>query len=610
MESALGLLREPRWQLVVAIVAVLAAAMTVWVTARADFLAHPGWLAVQKADFVLGPSLIGLYWVRRRPHSRFAVILIGFGFVGALYTLQSASDPWLYSAGLVWENVVGLAAYVLILTFPTGRLDGRAPKAILAATVGLATIPAIVILLLLPQVNAGGSISGCRVQCPTNALAITSDPALALELWEIFRYAVIGVAVATAALLISRLWRGTPPQRRALAIGAPIALVFLALQVVFHVQALVAPEATELGQIVAWAFAGARAAIWYGFLAALIAAQLFAGRALQRLVQQTQQRPSRSQLEATLRAPLGDPRLRLAFWDENLHAWTDTDGTTRLERPAAASGLALTVIEDRGTPAAALIHDAQLDDDPELLQAAGAIALITAKNVELDTAWNSALRNLRESRARLVQAGDLERRKLERDLHDGVQQRLVALGIDVTLARERAKTDPELDERLEQIARELDDTLDELREVAHGLYPPILSDWGLVPALERVTRRSPTAITMRAGDIGRYPPEIESAVYHCCHEAIQNATKHAGPSARITVELREHDHELTFRVSDDGPGFDLAQPVSSSGLRNIRDRIGALDGHISIVTAPGQGTAVAGSVPIGDPPNAEREPGA
>src|SRR4051795_12622861 len=314
MERTLGMLREPRWQLVVAAVALVAAAVTVWVTARADFLAHPGWLAVQKADFVLGPVFIGLYWVRRRPRSRFGGILIGFGFVGALYALQSASDPWLYGAGLVWENVVGLAAYVLILTFPTGRLDGSAPKAILAAAVVLAVIPAIVILLLLPQVNAGGSISGCRARCPTNALAVTSDPDLALELWDIFRYAVIAVAVATAALLISRLLRGTPPQRRAIAIGAPVALVFLVLQVVFHVLALIAPEATELAKIVAWAFAVARAMIWYGFLAALIAAQLFAGRALHWLAQQSLRRPSRRELEAILRERLGDPRLRVAFW--------------------------------------------------------------------------------------------------------------------------------------------------------------------------------------------------------------------------------------------------------------------------------------------------------
>jgi peptidoglycan/LPS O-acetylase OafA/YrhL len=113
------------WEAAIAGAAVLAAVATVWVTASADFLAHPGWLAVQKADLILGPVLIGLYWRRRRPASRFGPILLAVGFVGAVYALHSSSNPWLYSAGLVWENVVGLAAYVLILTFPTGRLDWR-----------------------------------------------------------------------------------------------------------------------------------------------------------------------------------------------------------------------------------------------------------------------------------------------------------------------------------------------------------------------------------------------------------------------------------------------------------------------------------------------------
>src|SRR5215216_6746754 len=281
-----------RWQAAVAGVAVLAAVAALWITLEADFLAYPGWLAAQKADFILGPVFIGLYWLRRRPRSRFGPILIAFGFVGVPYVLQSSSDSWLYGAGLLWENVVGLAAYVLILTFPTGRLDGLVPKLILLAALILAVVPAIVILLLLPQVNAGGSISGCRALCPENALAVTSEPALALDLWEIFRYAVIAIAIATAGLLIWRFATGTPPQRRAMAIGASVALVFLLLQGIFHLLALFAPDATELRTVIAWAFTAARAAIWYGFLAALIAAQLFAARALQRLVRESLRRPS------------------------------------------------------------------------------------------------------------------------------------------------------------------------------------------------------------------------------------------------------------------------------------------------------------------------------
>jgi signal transduction histidine kinase len=589
--------RAGSWQLVVAGAAVAAAAVAVWVTATADFLAYPWWLAVQKADFVLGPVLIGLYWLRRRPASRFGPTLIGFGFVGAVYVLQSASNPWLFGAGLLWENVVGVAAYVLILTFPTGRLDGLASKLILLTAVVGAVLPAIVILLLLPQVGAGGSISGCSALCPENALAITSQPSLALDLWEVFRYVVIGVAVATAALLIWRLVTGTPPQRRAMAIGAPIALLFLSLQVTFHVLALIAPDATTSQRIVAWAFAGARAAIWYGFLAALIAAQLFAARALQRLVRESLRRPAWGELEAMLRRSLGDPRLRLAFWDSKSRAWSGPNGEEEL-RLQPNSGLDLKVIRDGGGPAVALVHDSQLNDDPELLQTAGAVALLAAENAELDREWNDAHEALRQSRDRIVRAGDRERRKLERNLHDGVQQRLVAIAIELGLARELAAGDDPTSTRLVGIQESVTEVVDELREISHGIYPPVLSDYGLVKALRRTRPPTGAVLTVRATDIGRHSPELESALYYCCLEAIQNATKHGGPAPRISVTLEKRADELTFQVSDEGPGFDASTLRHGTGFENMRDRIGALDGHLSIVSSPGAGTTVSGSVPL------------
>lgn len=586
------------WQAAVAVTAVVAAAVAVWVTLGANFLAYPGWLAAQKADFILGPVFVGLYWMRRRPRSRFGPILIAFGFVGAVYVLQSASNPWLYGAGLLWENVVGVAAYVLILTFPTGRLDGLAAKLILLAALLLAVVPAIIILLLLPQVNAGGSISGCRALCPENAFAVTSQPALALDLWEMFRYAVIGVALATAGLLIWRFMTGTPPQRRALAIGTSVALVFLLLQATFHLLALLAPDATELRTVIAWALAAARAAIWYGFLAALIAAQLYAARATQRLIRQSVRRPSQRELETMLRKPLGDPQLRLEFWNAKTQTWVGADGEDTLQRLGPESGLDLTVVEVDGTRAAAVLHDTQLNDDPELLQTAGAVALLAAENAELDARWNDAVHALRESRARLVRAGDAERRKVERNLHDGVQQRLIAIRIDLGLLGEFAATDPETRRKLEQIGDSVEEALDELREVAHGLYPPVLADWGLVAALERVQLHAGAPLTIHAAGISRHPPELESAVYHSCLEAIQNASKHGGPAVAIAVALRQHANELTFQVIDNGPGFDPSQAHTGAGLQNMRDRLGALDGRLSIVTAPGRGTTIAGSVPL------------
>src|SRR5215213_6426971 len=171
------------WEWGVLLGAIAASAAALAVTLSADFLTYPGWLAVQKVDFILGPVLAGLYWYHRRPRSRFGPMLIAFGLLGALYVFQSASTPWLFSIGLLAETAIGLATRVLILAFPTGRLD-RPAKVILVISILASPLPAVVNQLLSPQTGAGASISGCRQACPSNELAITSKPELAADLLD------------------------------------------------------------------------------------------------------------------------------------------------------------------------------------------------------------------------------------------------------------------------------------------------------------------------------------------------------------------------------------------------------------------------------------------
>jgi signal transduction histidine kinase len=597
----------PWWQVAIAAGALVAAAINVWVTARADFLARPGLLAVQKADFVLGPVFVGLYWLRVRPASRFGPVLIAYGFVAAVYVLQSSRHTVLFPIGLIWETPIYAMTELLILTFPTGRLDGLATKAILWVAIVGQVVPVMVIFLFLPQVGADFSLSGCRAGCPENALAITSDPTLALHTFDVVRVVILVVALATIVLLLWRFVTGTPPQRRALAIGTPLGLLFLVSQFLHQGYKLVARDATEPVDL-QWLMAIARSLLWYGFWFALIAAQLFAGRVLQRLVRQSLRRPSQRELEAMLRGPLGDPRLRLAFWDPASAAWVDADGGARREPPQPGPGFALTLVEYAQRPAVAIVHDAQLEDDPELLQTAGAVALLAAENAELDAAWNDAVAELRRSQVRIVRAGDEERRKIERDLHDGVQQRLVGVRIKLTLAGDLAPGESAIHERLDTIGRDVDEAIEELRGVAHGLYPPVLSERGLVDALEQIRFHAAVDITVRADGVARHPPELESAVYYCCLEAIQNAAKHGGPAVHVTVALGETTDELLFEVTDDGPGFDSAAAHSGAGLQNMRDRLEAVDGHLLIVTTRGHGTIVTGSVPVGTRQDSLRSP--
>src|SRR4051794_29611024 len=450
------------WEVGVLLGAIAASAAAVAVTLSGDFLTYPGWLAAQKADFILGPVVAGLYWYRRRPHSRFGPMLIGFGFVGALYVLQSASNSWLFSIGLLAETVLGLATRVLILAFPTGRLD-RPATVVLVISILVSPLPAVLNQLLSPQTGAGASISGCRQACPGNEFAITSNPELAANLLDAFRFGVIFASGLTAALLIWRFAQGTPPQRRALAIGTPIALLFLAFQVTFQVLGAVHAPQSGFSEFVKWGIVGARAALWYGFLAALIAAELFAARAMKRLVAQSVRGPSRDELEAMLRGPLGDPRLRLVFLGGR-------DETMRTE-----AGRDVKLVRHDGAPAVAIIHDPQLNDDPELLDAAGAVALLAAENAELDAGWIEALRELERSRARLVRAADEERRKLERNLHDSAQQQLISIMLRLEMEAQEGDLSAPSRERLLDIAQRGGAALGAVRDVAHGLYPPLLS---------------------------------------------------------------------------------------------------------------------------------------
>jgi signal transduction histidine kinase len=574
----------PFWQVAVLLGAVAASAVALWVTLSADFLTYRGWLAVQKADFILGPVLAGLYWYRRRPQSRFGPMLIAFGFIGALYILQSASNSWLFSIGLLAETAIGLATRVLILAFPTGRLD-RPAKVILVISILVSPLPAVVNQLLSPQTGAGASISGCRQACPSNELALTSNPELAANLLDAFRFGVIVASGLTIGLLIWRFVNGTRPQRRALVIGTPIALLFLAFQITFQLLGALDAPPSDFSEFVKWGIVAARAALWYGFLAALIAAQLFAARALQRLVGQSLRGRSRDELEALLRDPLGDPDLRLVFLDGR-------------EAPLPTEpGRAIKLVRHDGAPAVAIIHDPQLNDDPELLDAAGAVALLAAENTELDAGWTEALREVARSRARLVRAADDERRKFERNLHDSVQQQLISIKIRLEIEAEKEDLSDSSRERLLDIARSVHAALAEVREVAHGLQPPLLTASGLPTALRRLHEHATPPADINDHGVGRYPPEIESAVYYCCLEAIQNATKHGGRGVRVSVALAENDGHLTFRIVDDGPGF-AAGEVQGLGLQNMEDRIGAVGGQLTIATAPGRGTTISGHVPL------------
>jgi len=252
---------------------------------------------------------------------------------------------------------------------------------------------------------------------------------------------------------------------------------------------------------------------------------------------------------------------------------------------------------DREVPGVAIVHDVQLADDPELLQAAGTVALLSLENAELDAAWKDSLHALSDSRARLVHAGDRERRKLERDLHDGAQQRLVAIQVRLGMAKDRTQ-DEGLADELDAIAVDAEQAVDELRALAHGIYPPVLRSFGVPDALRSFAFKAPIEVGVDDGGVGRLPRTVEAAIYFCAMEAVQNAIKHAGDGAHVTITLAQDRRCARFAIADDGVGMAEPESADGDGLIGMRDRIGAVGGELEIVSSPGVGTTVRGTIPL------------
>jgi signal transduction histidine kinase len=585
------------WETALVLGAVVAAAVAVWLTLRAGFLAYPGWLAAQKADFILGPIGVGLYWRYRRPANRLGLLLIVLGLLGIPYILESSSNPTAFGLGVLWETPIYVMTSVVILAFPSGRIDDLWGRLILGV-IGVGVVVFVIAQLIFPHDAPGFSISGCRAACPPNGLAAWSPPSWSNHLVDFGEALLLAIPLATAALLVRRFVSGTPPRRRALAIGGPIALLFLLTQAAYRILIYVSPagvsQSDQTPQVGAqWVIAGARSAIWYGFLFALIAAELYAGRVLRTLVGDALRRPSFGDLEAMLRRPLGDPGLRLGFRSPNGRDWVDADEAVL----APAAGQRLTEFGRDASVSVAIVHDTQLSEDPELLETAGEIALLAVEHAELERAQRAALTELAESRARLAKASDGERRRLERDLHDGAQQRLTAIQIKLRLATERV-ADTQLAEKLECIGVEVAEAVDEIRALSHGIYPAVLRSAGPVTALRSLAMRATIPIVVADGGIGRCPASVEAAIYFCCAEAVQNSIKHAGEGATVAVSLARDSEGIRFTIADDGVGIRGQNGGGGGdGLVGMRDRIGAVGGELAVSSEPGHGTEVHAFIP-------------
>jgi signal transduction histidine kinase len=532
----------------------------------------------------------GLVAWSRRPGNRTGALMVAVGLAYALNGLRLVATPLGFT---LWFLVSTLPAAVLahlIAVFPDGRPTTRLQRVFIVANYAT-TVPLTLLQLLLVE----PARLGCDA-CPDGLLGIGGA--------RPYGEAVLAVAglidVALGALLLwilaTRWRRASGPRRRSL---APVVLVGVLLLVLYTVrQALLVvvsrPAPFDLGFDLALV---TLLMLWpLGFLAGLARARLDRS-AVGDLAIQLGEAPPPGRLEQALARALHDPTLRLAYWLPDRDAFVDAAGQP-VELPAAGSDRAVTILRHNGGPVAALLHDAALDDDdPGLVRAVAATARMTIENERLHAEVRAQLEEVRASRARIVAFGDAERRRVERNLHDGAQQRLVNLSLALGIARSQVGTASEQDisVALEEAAAELRLALTELRELARGIHPVILSEAGLGPALASLAERSPVPVTVAAVPPGRLPPRVEETAYYVASEALANAAKHAHAST-VTISARRLDGELVVEVGDDGVGG--ADP-DGSGLRGLADRVAAVDGRLRIDSPPGHGTHLTAELPCG-----------
>jgi signal transduction histidine kinase len=573
--------------------------LAVVVTATGGLSAHPWLAAAGRGAIVAVPIAVGLYAWHRQPYSRFGRTLVAVGAGWSIAALAGSSNAVLYSTGRTAAWVVEVGFLYTVLAFPSGRLTGRVDRALVATTALLVVVGYLPTTLLADSYPTPTPWSECRTACPDNAFQIVhTEPRFVAHGLPAAREVVTILLFLGVATVLA--WRVRTATRLTRLTLAPVLIVATARLVVYA--GAIAVRRVSPGSpavdVLAWTLALLIPAMAIAFLVGLVRWRMFAGGALKRLARGLHDHPEAQRVRIVLAEALGDPSLRLAYWRGKAGGgWVDADGE-RVELSAPGAGRSVTGIYDAdGRRLAAIVHDRALRDHPDLVDAAATFAIMALENERLGAQVESSLRELRDSRARIQATADEERRRIERDLHDGAQQRLVGLRIKLELAEELMPWDPERGRTLlHEIGDETVEALEEVRSLARGVYPALLARGGLADALREATLRSPIPAILDAKGIGRYPELVESAVYFCSLEAMQNAAKHASGATEVVVAVSD-DGILRFEVRDDGAGFDPAT-TSGAGLANMRDRLAAVGGELTVRSAVGEGTRVIGTVPV------------
>ncbi|MFJ8826924.1 sensor histidine kinase [Streptomyces sp. NPDC102467] len=568
-----------------AAVAVVSGAAGSWAYARAGASASD-----LVRDLAVGWAYVvaGLMAWRRRPANNTGRLMVLEGITWFFGNLQGTANPALFTFGAWWEALNMAVLLHLILSFPEGRLTTVLTRRLVQFAYGLVAVGGLLRTLLFdPATDTGATYLDCR-DCGPNLFFVPPWHGM-FDTFDALYHAAGWVISAVAAVAIVLRWRhASAARRRALLpawIGIGVAVVFLMWDMLFYVVPWFGEVGSVAEQAVYLLSDLAQVAVPFAFLGGLLRMHLQRAE-VSGLVIDVGTDPDSTKVREALVRVLGDPTLRLGMWREERGAYVDGAG-----REVSPEGPGRTRVgASDGRPLALLHHDPALMDDPELLESVAAALRLALENVWLRT-------RAKDVATRIVQAADAERGRLERDLHDGAQARLVFALMAVRRVQ-RGLADHS-DETLRAAAGEAESSLrlaiEELRGIAQGIHPAVLTREGLAPALNALAKEAALPVVV-AAEPRRYDPLVESTAYFTVCEALTNAAKHARARA-VSVSARHQDGLLVVETVDDGVGG--ADTGRGTGLRGLADRLAAVDGVLHIHSPAGGGTRIRAELPCG-----------
>ena len=581
---------QPLALAVVGMLGVVAAFAAVSETWGSPTVNSPETTAVVKGLLVAGFVGVGTYTWWRRPRSRLGPLVTAGGFLYAFTALTASTHALAFTFGRLALAILVVYFAYLFLCFPRDRLSSDLERRLVFGFAAASAVIWAVVLLIVRMLPHGGAFTDCARNCPKNPLQVVDASHSATRAVNLTANGLTALALTAVIVLLVQKARSPAHLRRRAIVPLLCAAIGL---IATYAASSVLSEAGAAGHITALRVASgiAALAVPLALLVGQFRGRIFAATNLWRaLANAGGRRLTAKSVEEIIGSSLGDPSFALGIWEPERGRYVDARGAP-LELPEPSPEHAVTKIEQGGQPVLAMIHDSVLTDEPEIVDGLGATALLLLENARL-------VDQLHASRARIVESAERERLRLERDLHDGAQQRLMAIQIKLELAREEA-AEGKVGDQLDELASDASAAVEELRALAHGIYPTVLRERGLGPAVSAFARGAPIPVWIVDDGVGRAASSVEAAIYYCTLEAIQNAVKHAGPDASVTVTLGGAPGRIDFEVADDGVGFDLVSGSDGAGLTNMRDRIAAAGGQLLIESSPGRGTGVSGSVPYG-----------